>query len=80
MESRQQHHHRRPRASSFHGLALGRQLSSSSTLSVVSFCLFLLLLALFDTADAVKLQGGSALALAGKDCVVLAMDQRVGTR
>jgi hypothetical protein len=29
---------------------------------------------------AAKLQGGSALALAGKNCVVLAMDQRVGTR
>lgn len=43
---------------------------------VVYFCL----LPLLCTVDAVKLQGGSALALAGKGCVVLAMDQRVGTR
>lgn len=75
---RQQQHHRRPRAPSFHGLALGRPISS--TLSLACFCLLLVVPALFDTADAVKLQGGSALALAGKDCVVLAMDQRVGTR
>jgi 20S proteasome alpha/beta subunit len=43
-------------------------------------CSCLLLMLLVGTADAVKLQGGSALALAGKGCVVLAMDQRVGTR
>lgn len=57
----------RPRAS-FLGL---------STLSVVTA---LLLMLLHGSVDAVKLQGGSALALAGKGCVVLAMDQRVGTR
>lgn len=59
---------RRPRASF---------LALSTLLSVVTALILLLLLG---TADAVKLQGGSALALAGKGCVVLAMDQRVGTR
>jgi len=44
--------------------------------TLVYFCL----LPLLCTVDAVKLQGGNALALAGKGCVVLAMDQRVGTR
>jgi hypothetical protein len=47
-----------------------------STISVVIFSLVLQL----HSVNAVKLQGGSALALAGKGCVVLAMDQRVGTR
>lgn len=42
--------------------------------------LLLLLLFLLLPGGAVKLQGGNALALAGKGCAVLAMDQRVGTR
>ncbi|KAM3577118.1 hypothetical protein VYU27_001036 [Nannochloropsis oceanica] len=47
------------------------------TISVVLFCIVLALH--LRSVNAVKLQGGSALALAGKGCVVLAMDQRVGT-
>lgn len=61
---------RRRQRASFLGLAV------SGSLSIACFCLLILL----GPVDAVKLQGGSALALAGKGCVVLAMDQRVGTR
>ena len=48
-------------------------------MSLLASALPLLLLLARPTAG-VKLQGGSAVALAGKNCAVLAMDQRVGTR
>jgi len=53
--------------------------SRRAPLLLLLHALLLLLLAI-GGGRAVKLQGGSALALAGKNCAVLAMDQRVGTR